>query len=59
MPATIRVNRHGETMKGVYFFIEMPWYEKLVKLAQKDDRTVTNLTAVAVKEYIQKNEKGE
>lgn len=52
-----RVNKAGKLTQQVFAYIEMEQLEQIRKIAQEEERTVTSVVKIALKEYLEKRNK--
>lgn len=52
-----RVNKAGKLTQQVFAYIEVEQLEQIRKIAQEEERSITNVVKIAIKEYLEKRNK--
>lgn len=52
-----RINKDGKLTQQVFAYIEVEQLEQIRKIAQEEERSVTNVVKIALKEYLEKRNK--
>mgnify|MGYP002522322835 FL=1 len=52
-----RINKAGKVSQQVFGYIEVEQLEQIRKIAQEEERSVTNVVKIALKEYLEKRNK--
>lgn len=52
-----RINKAGKLTQQVFAYIEVEQLEQIRKIAQEEERSVTNVVKIALKEYLEKRNK--
>lgn len=52
-----RVNKAGKLTQQVFAYIEVEQLEQIRKIAQEEERSITNVVKRAIKEYLEKRNK--
>lgn len=52
-----RISKDGKLTQQVFAYIEVEQLEQIRKIAQEEERSVTNVVKIALKEYLKKRNK--